>query len=379
VSYDFLVVMPRRPAPDTIEAFVEAAQVNVDLTGSFRTGANILVSKVDGDRRTIEVDGPVRVEIDDLEGAVAGTVRAPKWQVEIHLPGGFDESADGWAVDLAAHIARSADGVVYDPQREAIVWPTGITPRARGATSERIRTIELEWIVPWSRVPEDMPIRWLGIVREVWPEALPTRFGTYEPFQGRLDRDGDDRFAAEWRSVEQYPWGGLLFMKGAAPCFGGYIQIPDRRGDQVPCLSINLSLDARPFHRDPNATDRSVSRLAELCGAFRAIYGDATVRRNWILERGRLWSDGATEHWSSPLRRGGLFGGLPAVRPWVAWYGPEYAPLVRPWLADVATDREGGILVRHGLLPMDTDELAGAPRIPFELIGPIARTVPAIE
>jgi hypothetical protein len=122
-----------------------------------------------------------------------------------------------------------------------------------------------------------------------------------------------------------------------------------------------------------------VTRLVEICRQIRAIYGDATVRRDWILGRGRLWSDGTTEHWSSPLRRGGLLGGLPAIRPWVAWYGPEYAALVRPSLADVVTDHERGILVRHGRLPMDADELAGTPRIPFELIGPIARTVSPIE
>lgn len=378
MSYDFLVVTRRRPPADTIEAYALAAQINVDLTGVFRAGSNVLVSNLDHAGRTVDVDGPQRVAVDDLDDVVAGSVRGPKWQVEIHLPGGFDDGADGWALDLAVHIARSSDGVVFDPQRETVVWPTGITPRGRGAADERIRTIHVEWIVPWSRVPEDMPVRWLGVLREVWPNALPTRFGTYEPFQGRLDRDGDDGFSAEWRSVEQHPWGGLLFTKGVAPCFGGSIQIPDRRGEQIPCLTIDLKADARPFHRDPTAADRIVDSLRDICGRFRAIYGDVTVRRNWILGRGRLWSDGTTEHSSSPLRRGGLFGGLPAVRPWVAWYGPEYAPLIRPVFADAATDPGGGILVRHGRLPMDVDELAGTPRIPFELIGPIARTVPSI-
>lgn len=379
MSYDLLVVTRMRPAPDSLEAFARAGDIPVLFTGQFRVGANVLVANLDEDGRTIDVDGPSRIESTDLDDVIAGSVRSPRWQVEIHLPGGFDDAVDQWVVDLAIHVARTGDGVVYDPQQEAIIWPTGITPRARGSTEERIRTIQLEWIIPWSRVPEDMPTRWLAVLRDLLPVALPTRFGTYEPFQGRLGPDGDGAFVAAWRSVEEKAWGGLLFSKGSRPCFSGTIQIPDRRGEQIPCLSVDVTLDARPYHRDPGSADDLVLALPSICGRIGAIYADATVRRNWILRRGSLWSDELTEDWSSPLRRGALFGGLPAIRPWAAWYGPEYVPLVRSTFANVAADLVGGMLVRHGRLPMDRDELADTPRVPFDLIGPVARTVPPIE
>ncbi len=379
MSYDLIVVLRIRPPADSLELFARAAQLNLQSRGEFRTGANVLVANLDQDGRTIDVDGPSRIDATDLDDAIAGTVRGPRWQVEIHVPGGFDERVDAWVVDLATHLARAGDGIVWDPQREMIVWPTGITPRARGRAEERIRTIQIEWIVPWSRVPAEMPTRWLATLRDLLPRALPTRFGTYEPFQGRLDRDGDGAFEAAWRSAEETAWGGLLFSKGSPPYFDGMIQIPDRRGERIPCLRIDVTVDARPYHRDPQAADDLVVALAAICGRVSAIYGDATVYRDWIVRGGGLRSDERTEYGSSPLRKGGLFGGLPAIRPWVAWYGPEYVPLVRPTFSLIAVDREGGMLVRHGRLPMDRDELAGSPRVPFELIGPIADTVPPID
>lgn len=160
MSYDLLVATLKRPSRDLIEAFGATAGLDLALDGRFGKG-NVLVTRQGDGVRTIDLDGPSAVEPDDLPDDLAGTVRRPACLVEFHLSGGRDPRTDAWAIDLAISIARSGDGAVYDPQAERILWPTGVVPSAV----------------------------LLAALRGVWPEAVPVRFGTDEPFQGRLERD----------------------------------------------------------------------------------------------------------------------------------------------------------------------------------------------
>ncbi|MHA7304622.1 hypothetical protein ACX80E_05145 [Arthrobacter sp. TMN-49] len=49
-----------------------------------------------------------------------------------------------------------------------------------------------------NEMPMDLPGSYLALARKYLPEALPTRFGTYEPLQGKLVRDGDQAFSDMW-------------------------------------------------------------------------------------------------------------------------------------------------------------------------------------
>jgi hypothetical protein len=380
MSYDLLVATAKRPPKDVIEAFGAAAGLDLALEGQFGKG-NVLVTRRGNGGRDIDIDGPSRTEPDDLPDDLAGSVRRPAWLVEIHLLGGFEASSDVWAFDLAISMARVGNGAVYDPQTDKVIWPTGVVPRARGSKVERFNIVEIEWIVPWSRLPAHAPSFLLAVLRDVWPEAVPVRFGTYEPMQGRLDRDGDEAFASVWREeVEGQGWGGSIIVTGTRPVLGGYISIPDRRALQaVTCLSIHLTVDARPLYRDPATADQFAERLVTIAERLTALYADATVRRNWILRGARLDSDGDTEYWSESLNRGGRWGGLPPSRPWVAWYGPEYAPLLAATFDGHVRTHGEALVVRFGREPADSTMLADSPRVPIELMGPGNATIPAID
>jgi hypothetical protein len=43
-------------------------------------------------------------------------------------------------------------------------------------------------------MPTDIAARYLAISRRYLPEALPRRFGSSEPFQQKLESDGDQAF-----------------------------------------------------------------------------------------------------------------------------------------------------------------------------------------
>ncbi len=376
VSHDLLVATRTRPKPDAIETFGASAGLELHVAGAFRSGTNALVTHVDGTvERRIDVDGPVRAEPDDLPDDLTGVVTKPAWLVEIHLPGGYDDAADRWALDLAIHLARLGDGAVFDPQTDQVVWPSGVTPRARGAVEQRIRTVELDWIVPASLLPLNAATRWLDLVAEHFPAADPVRFGSFEPLQGRMDRDGRQAFASAWKAEESIEYGSTFFWSAKPPGVGGSVSFPDRREDFRPhrlgrVVRLSTTLDARPLHRDPRTCDAAVDLFLAVAGKFGAAYAAGSVLRDAIMRRGRVGYDARSE--VGPLPGSPWWVGLPALPTWLAWFGPPYRDLVATRLVGstlMAPAPSACLFLRCGPEPMDVDQLRGVfPNLPQDLL-----------
>jgi hypothetical protein len=373
LSYDFAIATRTRPKADAIEVFGRALDDELHLVGAFKPDSNVLITFGDRDGRTLDVDGPSNVEIEDLPDELAGVVPNAKWLVEVHLPAGSEPGTDALALDLAIHLAREGNGAVFDPQTGRIRWPSGVTPRPRRSTEDRIRVVELDWIIPASAMPADGASRWLGLTTSRLPACAPVRFGSYEPMQGRLDRDGADGFAAAWAEQEAIPRGGRLWWSARRGGLGGGASFADSREEFRPArlgrvCRISASVDARPIHRDPANCDALVDFVATVAEDFGASYAAGSVTRDVILRRGRASWDGRSE--SGPLPRASWWVGLPALSTWLAWFGEPYrdrvAAAVAPWIV-----RQGpnGALARFGAEPMDMDELRGVfPALPPELL-----------
>ena len=363
MSHDWLVATRTRPAPLAIDAFAQSAGLALDISGAFRSGSNVLVTRTNGaTARTIDIDGPDRAEPEDLPDDLAGVVPKAAWLVAIHLPGGYAADEDGWTLDLAIHLARSGDGAVFDPQADRVAWPTGVTPRPRGQTRERIRTLGLTWIIPASRLPGDAPARWLDLAARLFPGAVPVRFGEYEPFQGRLDRDGPGAFAEAWQATaaRRARRDALLVRRSAGL----------RRLDELPGPPSGATPGAPRPRRPPLLHDRRPAAPSRSCRRRRR---GGVLSRGRALVRGRLRDGfGRTRRHrgprpvlvGSPLRdrplaRRPWWVGLPAIPTWLAWYGEPYRDLVEDHVAGLAEAEPDGLLVRAGDVPMDRDELDG--------------------
>lgn len=376
MSHDFLVATRTRPAADAIEVFGRSAGLELRITGPWRPSGSVLATKVDGKfERTIDVDAPVRVEPDDLPDDLAAVVTKPAWLVEVHLPGGYEAVSDRWALDLAIHVARVGDGAVFDPQADRIVWPSGVTPRVRGAVEERIRTVELAWITAASQLPDDGATRWLDVVAAHLPAATPVRFGSFEPLQGRLDRDGPRAFAEAWETEASVERGGMLFWSAKPPGIDGSVSFPDRRRERRPArlgrvIRVSTTVDARPLHRDPQSCAAVVDLFAAMAEEFGAAYAVGSVLRDAILRRGRIAYDARSE--VIPLPRSRWWVGLPALPTWLAWFGSPYRALIGSRLdgsTSMTVARSSGLLLQCGPEPMDMDQLRGVfPALPVELL-----------
>src|SRR6185312_13155634 len=126
-----------------------------------------------------------------------------------------------WTVQLSGHdpkavnrlaraIAETGRGLVYDPQEDRIAWPRN-PAKLRAVETARARSdyddVLLHWLFDRRLTSADAHAL-LALLRGAMPEAVPTRFGDYEPMQGRLERDGDDAFAAFWDGDDMAFWRG---------------------------------------------------------------------------------------------------------------------------------------------------------------------------
>jgi hypothetical protein len=367
VSYDLQIFARRRPKAADLDAFL-AATGAATTDRPLKRGGSLVLSA--GDDVHVEVDGPARIERDDVPDAANGAIGASSWLVQLSVKPSTDAA---WPMDLSVHLARAAEGVVYDPQEDRVTWPAGFRPRDAASGEERIDEVELDWFVPYAEPDPEVPRRLLALLREHAPEAIPTRYGGYEPLPFRFAGDGaEGDFVQRW--LEQATeWTPSLYWTATRPSFGGSAIMstlldPDRIRPGQPAVHISTSFDGRALARDPEVTERLVRLFTALATDLGCIYAAGSVQRDLLVKGGRISGDYRTE--MSTLPRSDRWVGLPAGPTWLAWFGPPYAELVRQAVQGQITAEAGGALfVRMGAEPMNADDLAEVfPPLPAQLI-----------
>ena len=210
VSYDVEVATHGRPDPDGLEA-------------------------PDG----VTVDGPVAAEPDDLAEALAAAVLAPRWLTTLSVPYDASQRRRDALRSLARRLAQEHEGAAYDPQEDAVFFPRGRPKRVPAGKAEKTSIVRLEWYVDaerWAQAPAAL----LSAIARRCPEALPTRYGVFEPPQGRYDPAAPDAFTALARDDS-------AFWFASRPFFGGTLvparaRTPGRLGVEVDWRV----LDSRP-------------------------------------------------------------------------------------------------------------------------------------
>lgn len=362
VSYDLTIATREKPIGLHLEEFV-AARGGLTFEGQLgEEFSNIIITARDkpGSDAVVEIYSPVRaIESEDIDEGLAALVTPPCWLTELGVPG-FTKKGIEVAKELARHIAERCQGAVLDPQVGSVVWPESPSEPLRSPSkNERIREINLEWYLPRSRAAPDTGPVFMAALRRHRPEAVPVRFGKFEPLQGRLEPGRDEPFFAAWSDAGRDPLGSLIF-KAKAPCFGGSIHLPGSRPPRVgdlPVTKISLQFDGRIVCTDESWREKVVSLFVELSRALGAFYGRGYVLRNIIVSRGGPAFDGKSETYPSAAIRGSWCG-IPPTPAWLLWFGGPYTPLVRHALEGVQRiESSAGTFVRFGIEPLDLDQL----------------------
>jgi hypothetical protein len=365
LSYDLHIIARRQPKASDLAEFVGGRE-GLASQGQFKAAGYVLLTG--GEGTNAELDGPSRIESDDVPDAANGCIGPSGWLIQISVKPSTEAA---WPMDLAVHLARVAGGVVYDPQEDAVAWPKGFQPRDPESGDERGTEVELDWFTARAPIDPEFPRAFLRLLRTHLPEALPTRYGSYEPFPERFQGPtADDDFLRLWLE-EAASWPPMLFWSTARPGLGGSAfaaAAEERPGPGWPISRLNIRIDGRALSRDPDLAERLVTLFTAVASELRCVYAAGAVHRDLLIKRGRVDADHRTEVGPIPLANRWI--GLPAAPCWLAWFGPPYADLLRTSLSGHITgETDGALFVRMGNEPMNPDQLADVfPPLPVHLI-----------
>jgi len=322
VSLDLQVYGSQSLEPDSVPDAVATIEGTRAVTGGRSGPAGYVIERrLRGQFEYLaSLDGPFAVESEDLPSAVVANAIGTKTSYHLSVPAGSKAGFDT-AQRVARSLAAACSGVVYDPQLDAVTWPRSRQRLFDAPKATRIDVVEFSWYVRRSDAPVDLASVLLGRMEQLLPEAIPRRFGGFEPLQHTYETEGADGFIRCWRDEPS------MFWKGSAkPCFEGSVaglgQDAGWAGVEHPVGTIHMTIDGRAFDEEPWQRVL-VDFFVAVSAASGALAAVAEVARNLRLSRGSL-SHGpeAESTWGLVVRNEWM--GLPVEQPWLLWLNPAY-------------------------------------------------------
>lgn len=288
-------------------------------------------------RYSFTVDGTERVEAEDVPVEVTGILLGARYLYSVMVEGST-ESEIPHALRFAKQLAVALAGAVLDQQTGRLWSRSRSRAIVRPARKTDVPTVDLVWCCLREQVPADVPELIIAAAERYLPEALPRRFGEYEPFQGRYSETGAEGFGQAWRDATSY-----LFFSGSGPCTDGALSggpsepYPDRY------WSMSLTLLADPLREAPwrDAVRALFTALADTLGTF---YASAEVTRD------------NTEYAVRTLRSREGWWGLPPTPTWWSWFGSPYAPVAELLPGDRRTPTSKGVFFESATEPRPRDQ-----------------------
>lgn len=363
VSLTLEVAVRRKCDPDRIEAFLagKGCQVTGGISLDAAGGSFEIVRKMaKGPVRLCIVDGPLRVETEDLADKLAAMLLAPKWLYQLNFSGETPQRHLNTVMRLAKLIAKEGDGALYDPQEDEVLWPRSRPKRIASRADEPARPeLFLDFFMP-ARANGGTLIRsYLDVCRRFLPEGVPKRYGDYEPLQHRLTGLHDEQALIDFAdAASQVEYGDWLFWTATRPFVHSSLSFGDRRRDchhafyqnhphrdrTRPMTQLHASLLGK-VAEDEAWADAIELFAAEVARATGAFYASASLGA-WTVT-GRTWI------------------GIPSTQTWLSWYGRPYADALTGVSAcsDMSAFPEG-IMVRRGRVICDSEASSRHPLQP---------------
>lgn len=136
------------------------------------------------------------VEIEDVPVYIAAHIPGIAWLVELHLaPLSAPVAGISKVQSLAKSIARDFHGVIEDPQNDEILLPSGLKRFVAPRAAKTFDALKMSWWVADDCLRDAHGLnRLVDVMKDRLPEAIPRRYGEYEPPQYRLEVHGEQHF-----------------------------------------------------------------------------------------------------------------------------------------------------------------------------------------
>jgi len=345
MSYDLNVYSQKSLTGDELQKLIADSKLGVEGGG----GAGILsVLRGAKAKHCFTLEGPKPIEEEDVPEEITAVLLGASVLYEI-LVEGSSEPDIPHAVRFARRLAKASDGAVLNPQEDS-VWSRGKQRAAPRVERGLVDIVEFRWYLGLEVTGRGLAQVWLDLAQKLLPEALPRRFGTYEPFPKRLDRDGPEAF------LEMVGEAGHMFFTAALPCTSGFISIPTWKGPRV-FKHISLSVLRTPLE-DRRWREALRRFFVQYALEIDCLFATAEVDRGWEWTGQSLRTGRRID---TPIILGGssTWVGLLPYPAWWAWFGRDYAPLVSGHLATERREAfDPGLLHAFPGEPQDREQLA---------------------
>ena len=139
---------------------------------------------------TITIEQSVIVEDEDIPIDVMLSLAEIKYLTSLYLQPYTDEKAvTDKAIRYAKKLAKEFDGVVENPQLEDHVVLTGKRKTFTQATRDADK-ISICWYMDCRQSLSDKLAEFVELLEKYLPQALPRRYGTYEPPEYKYSETG---------------------------------------------------------------------------------------------------------------------------------------------------------------------------------------------
>lgn len=147
----------------------------------------------------INISHPVRVEAEDIPPEVGAQLAGISFLTELNLEGDFTPSVVSRAISISKFMAGRVHGLVLDPQRDCVLTPSGVRRIEQARIDERIDVLDFSfWSLESPILTEIGRRQVLDLFESTLPEALPRRYGTYEPPEFKYEDSGRSHFERFW-------------------------------------------------------------------------------------------------------------------------------------------------------------------------------------
>lgn len=302
--------------------------------------------RFNGTRWSVVVWNSVRVCPEDIPRGVVSALPGIAYLTELNLsPYAAEEKSKRFLTRTARSIAKAAHGAIFDPQTEVVDLPSGIHRFVKSGPAEEASLVSMcWWFIEGPIIQESNFGLLLDVFKVELPEALPRRYGQFEPPQSAYMESARDEFLS---FLQENVRKRLPIWYPTAPVADVFFRIPDPIGEwKMGFRSAHLAITV-----DGSALEQPGWRLTlkrfwhETSHALRPFYGDVRTLRGYRRSRGSFWVGKGTQRHPIPSW---FWRGIPAGPAHALVLGKPYTDL---WPGAVEAGTKDSELVF-----VDTDE-----------------------
>ena len=232
------------------------------------------------------------IEGEDIPLRISKELPGLKYLIECHLePYSDDEKHIKELLKISNSIAKKGIGVIENPQTDEIILPSGVKRILKTEKTEYLSLLELSWWFNDNNLLEaNNLIKLLNILeRNMW-EALPRRYGEYEPPSEKFSdiRSFHDYLLKHKCDIVWYPTKPVDYVHLGIPDFIGPMRYGYRFG------TFSISIDAKVLSM-PGWKTSIIRLFRDVCSILNPFYGDIYILKNNIGSNSVSYSNDTTE------------------------------------------------------------------------------------